>query len=265
MYDVAIIGGGPAGLSAALNVTARGKTCAVLTNQARFSPLYKAPRVDNYSGMRGATGAAMLNTMWREAVEAGAEMLIGRVQSVMPMGDSFLISQGQTITEARRLILAIGAGAPAFFEGEERLLGKGVSYCATCDGMLYRGRHVAVAGDAPDKEEEVAFLRGIGVEVTEVQEFKSFVIQGEDAVSGVEVDGKTIPCEGVFLLRRVASPKTLLPGLIYTDDGRYIAVNRRMETNLPGVYTAGDCTGAPLQVAKAVGEGLVAAQNAVKG
>ena len=276
MVDILVIGGGPAGLSAAVNAAARGKSCTVLTNDYRLNPLYKTKVVDNYLGMRGVSGEEMMETMRREAEEAGAVFKPGRVISVLPMDDYFMAAQGTDITEGRRVILTTGAVGGAMLEGEADFIGRGVSYCATCDGMLYRGRRAVVTGNAADLAEEIAFLHRIGVEVTVVTRkpveampdgvkavtASSIAVQGDRELEGVSADGQLIPCDVVFILREVMAPDTLVPGLAL--DGRFVRVNREQETNIPGLYAAGDCTGRPLQIAKAVGEGLVAAQNAAR-
>ena len=255
-YDMVIVGGGPAGLSAAVNAAARGKTCAVLTNDRRLNPLFRARVVDNYLGMRGLSGGEMLDRMHAEAEEAGAVFLSGRVVSVLPFEDKFLVGLGDTLVEGKR---------------------QGVSYCATCDGMLYRSKTAVVTGNAADLREEANFLQGIGVRVTVItrQELdgldpgighrtaRSMAIQGDGRLEGFVADGEQIPCDVVFVLREVMAPDALVPGLEL--DGRFVKVNRRQETNIPGLYAAGDCTGKPLQIAKAVGEGLIAAQEAAKG
>ena len=276
MVDILVIGGGPAGLSAAVNAAARGKSCTVLTNDYHLNPLYKTKVVDNYLGMRGVSGEEMMETMRREAEEAGAVFKPGRVISVLPMDDYFMAAQGTDITEGRRVILTTGAVGGAMLEGEADFIGRGVSYCATCDGMLYRGRRAVVTGNAADLAEEIAFLHRIGVEVTVVTRkpveampdgvkavtASSIAVQGDRELEGVSADGQLIPCDVVFILREVMAPDTLVPGLAL--DGRFVRVNREQETNIPGLYAAGDCTGSPLQIAKAVGEGLVAAQNAAR-
>ena len=174
------------------------------------------------------------------------------------------------------MVLATGVSRGRKFPGEEALLGRGVSYCATCDGMLYRGRPVVVVGLAPDAQEEAAFLQSIGFRVTYVSGKEPqglppeipFVravrleVLGEEKVTGLLADGRELPCEGVFLLRHAIPPVDLLPGL--SLEGGYVAVDREMRTNIPGVFAAGDCTGLPLQMAKAVGEGLVAGQKAAE-
>lgn len=137
-----------------------------------------------------------------------------------------------------------------------------MSYCATCDGMFYRGKPIVVAGNAPDLKEETDYLRGIGCLVTEAR-LPGMAILGDGKVTGVRTaQGGEIPCEGVFLLRDTLAPTQIAPGLEL--EGNHIQVDRYMATNLPGVFAAGDCTGQPLQLAKAVGEGQMAAHSAIQ-
>ena len=149
-----------------------------------------------------------------------------------------------------------------------------MSYCATCDGMLYRNKPVVVVGRSPDAPHEANYLKSLGCQVTYVaarepqgldQEIPfvragRLAVKGEQAVTALEADGASIPCAGIFILRQAVAPTDLLPAL-ETEEG-YIRVDRRMATNVEGVFAAGDCTGGPLQVAKAVGEGHVAALSA---
>lgn len=274
-FDLIIVGGGPAGLSAALNGAARGGRCAVLSNPAAQNPLWRAERIDNYSGMAGVSGQAMLRRMEEEARQAGTVFFAGHVTAILPFEGQFSVTVGNEWVMGKRLILAIGAGATPTMPGEEAWLGRGLSYCATCDGRLYQGRRVLVTGDAADLAEEAAFLQQVGCRVTAVTRrplpqtevpaitAKRIALWTDNGrLLGLEADGEQLPADGVFLLRQVSAPATLLPGL--KTDGRFIAVDRRQQTNIPGCYAAGDCTGQPLQVAKAVGEGLVAAQTAMR-
>jgi len=161
---------------------------------------------------------------------------------------------------ARALILAAGVSRGKKFPGEEAFLGRGVSYCATCDGMLYRGKNVAVLGYSETARREADFLAGIGCSVTYFDKPKKCEISGTNLVESVTCDGETVAADGVFLLRPTMVPTDLFPGLA-VENG-YVTVDRKMNTNLPGLFAAGDCTGGPLQVSKAVGEGLIAGQSA---
>ncbi|NLA87638.1 MAG: FAD-dependent oxidoreductase, partial [Clostridiales bacterium] len=195
------------------------------------------------------------------AADMGAELITGRVTTVLPMGKEISVGYGTEILTGKRLILATGIVQASVFPGEAELLGSGVSYCATCDGMLFRGKKVVVVCLSPDAEEEADFLTSIGCQVIKVKT-KKIKVNGEDRVTSVTADGEGIPCDGVFILRQTIAPASLIPGL-ETEKG-HIKVDRSMKTNMPGVFAAGDCTGTPYQIAKAAGEGQVAVLSAVE-
>ncbi len=272
MVDIAIIGGGPAGLSAAINARARGKSVLVVSNPISDNPLYKAPIVENYPGLPGISGKALLEKFLSHAELAGAQIRHGRVLNIAPFGDRFLISIDSDMEEAGTIILAIGAQRGALLPGEEEYLGRGVSWCATCDGMLYREKNVVVLGLSNHAPAEANFLHDIGCRVTYVSRSapadlhpeipvvhgKKFAVEHDGSSLLLRVDDTPLPCHGLFILRDTSAPSFLLPGIAM--DGEYIATDRTMATNIPGVYACGDCTGLPLQVANAVGEGLIAGQ-----
>ena len=272
-YDIIVLGSGPAGLSAAVTARGRNKSVLVIGNRWQDSPLARAERVDNYLGMPGMTGMEMLEAFQRHAQEMGVEMVTGKVLSIMEW-EGFNLTVGSQLYQGSALILAPGVVRQAKFPGEETYLGRGVSYCATCDGMLYRNKPVAVVGRSKDAPHEAAYLKSIGCQVVYVApkrpdqldedipfiQAAKLAVKGEQTVTALEADGADIPVNGVFILREAVAPGDLLPGL--TLEKGAIHVDRNMATSVPGVFAAGDATGAPLQVSKAVGEGLVAALSA---
>lgn len=272
-YDIIVLGSGPAGLSAAVTARGRNKSVLVIGNRWQDSPLARAERVDNYLGMPGMTGMEMLEAFQRHAQEMGVETVTGKVLSIMEW-EGFNLTVGSQLYQGSALILAPGVVRQAKFPGEETYLGRGVSYCATCDGMLYRNKPVAVVGRSKDAPHEAAYLKSIGCQVVyvapkrpeELEEDIPFIqaaklaVKGEQTVTALEADGADIPVNGVFILREAVAPGDLLPGL--TLEKGAIHVDRNMATSVPGVFAAGDATGAPLQVSKAVGEGLIAALSA---
>ena len=262
LYDAAVIGAGPAGFSAAVNLRARGKTVAVIGNPPEDNPLWKAEKVDNYLGLPGLTGAEMLGVFQSHAEASGAELREGKVLNAARYGETWYLGVGMDMVEASAVILAAGVARGKKGPGEEEFLGRGVSYCATCDGMLYRGRSVAVLGYSESARREADFLREIGCDVTYVHRPRMYEIRGGETVASVICDGEELPVEGVFILRPAVAPAELFPGLA-TEQG-FVTVDRQMQTNLPGLFAAGDCTGGPLQVSKAVGEGLIAGLSAAK-
>lgn len=272
-YDIIVLGSGPAGLSAAVTARGRNKSVLVIGNRWQDSPLARAERVDNYLGMPGMTGMEMLEAFQRHAQEMGVEMVTGKVLSIMEW-EGFHLTVGSQLYQGSALILAPGVVRQAKSPGEETYLGRGVSYCATCDGMLYRNKPVAVVGRSKDAPHEAAYLKSIGCQVVyvapkrpdQLEEDIPFIqaaklaVKGEQTVTALEADGADIPVNGVFILREAVAPGDLLPGL--TLEKGAIQVDRSMATSVPGVFAAGDATGAPLQVSKAVGEGLIAALSA---
>ncbi len=262
-YDSIIVGGGPAAVSAALTLRARNKTAAIISGGIDDIPLSRAHTIANYPGMPDISGREMLERMEAQAAEAGAELIRGRATSILNMGDSFGVAVGQDFYMGRTVILCTGVKAGSTFPGEKELLGRGVSYCVTCDGMLYRGRDVCLVGFTSDTEEEAGLLREMGCNVRLFTEKGAgYAIEGEGRVTGLKAGGETFPCDAVFILRSSAAPDTLLEGL--EMDGAYIKTGADLATSVPGVFAAGDCVGAPYQVAKAVGDGCVAAFSASK-
>ena len=272
-YDLVVLGSGPAGLSAAVTARGRNKSVLVIGNRWQDSPLARAERIDNYLGMPGLTGVEMLEAFQRHAQEMEVEMVTGKVLSIMEW-EGFHLTVGSQIYQGSALILAPGVVRQAKFPGEETYLGRGVSYSATCDGMLYRNKPVAVVGRSKDAPHEAAYLKSLGCQVVyvapkrpeELEEDIPFIqaaklaVKGEQTVTALEADGADIPVSGVFILREAVAPGDLLPGLTFQNGA--IQVDRSMATSVPGVFAAGDVTGAPLQVSKAVGEGLIAALSA---
>lgn len=273
MYDVAIIGGGPAALSAGINCRQRNKSVCVFGRELDSSLLFAAEKVNNYLGMLDLSGEEMLNQFYSHAMKSGVEFQACKVTQILNVGESYMINADNNFIEAKVVILTTGLSKSRGIPGEMEYLGKGVSYCATCDGMLYRNKKVIVVSENEEGEAEANFLADVCKEVlylplyAPVSHLKESVIVlsekpkavfGEDGkVSGLETTASTLNCDGIFFAKNTMPPESLLFGL--ETDGRNIVVNRNMETNLPRVYAAGDCTGAPYQVAKAVGEGLIAA------
>ena len=261
MYDVIVIGAGPSGLSAAINVRQRGGSVLVAALPAENNPLWKAERIDNYPGLYNMTGAQMLETFRQHAQEMGVEFIEGRVLNAYYSGTGWMISIGSDVAEAYSLVFAGGITRGKTYPGETERLGTGVSYCATCDGMLHRGKDVAVIGFGPADRHEAEYLTGIGCRVTYYERPKQVSIDGQAPSFSVTVDGETRPVSCVFILRPSLAPTSLFPGIM--TEGNYVRVDREMKTNLDGLFAAGDCTGTPLQIAKAVGEGMTAGQKAM--
>lgn len=264
MFDICIIGGGPAGLSAALTAHQRNKSCLIISSAAENSFLYKAELIDNYPGLPGISGKELLESFENHVKSLGMEIKTSVVTAIMPYGESFGVAAGSEFYEAKSVIIAIGASRAKPYPGENEFLGMGVSYCATCDGMLYRGKKVAVIGLSSEAREEAAFLRSINCEVEffDSKRAKKFELLGSEKLEALIADGERFDVDAVFILRPSVAPDKLLPELKFS--GANIETGKDMQTGIPGVFAAGDCTGLPHQIGKAVGEGNIAALSAVK-
>ena len=181
---------------------------------------------------------------------------------------------GQQSYEAKSVILATGVEAVKPVAGELEYLGRGVSYCATCDGMLYKGKKIAVVCTSKSMEEEAEYLASLASEVYFVPLYKDAELKGENvhyikdmpqAIEGkMRVErlvfrNSAIDVDGIFMLKSSMAPSALVPGL--KSEGGHVLTDRQMRTNINGVFAAGDCTGKPYQYAKAVGEGNIAAHT----
>ena len=289
--DIAIIGSGPAGASAALNAVARHRSCIMLSSDIIENPLYRAPQMNNIPGLPSISGKDLLEKTMHQVHESGVPVLNGRVLTITPgevetetheWVSGFYLTAGERMVQARTVILATGIFRAKRLPGEAEYLGKGVSYCATCDGMFFRERRVSVLAYSKESLHEAEHLSRIGCKVTlfvrssdlkrwdatiddglyeNIVNMAPFEIQGDDGVVKALLCGKDLyPSDGIFILRDAVPPDQLLPDLQY--EGAYIAVDKHQATNIPGIFAAGDCTGEPLQVAPAFGEGLIAALSA---
>ena len=274
--DVLIIGSGPAAWSCALTARQRGLSVTVAAAESATGWLAKAERIDNYPGMPHISGREMLRVFRQQAEDAGAQVISALARQIMPAGEIYMALVGNDIIESRAVVLATGAARPALLTGEEALLGQGVSWCGTCDGMFYRGLEVAVLSAWQGGVEEGEFLSGLASHVDyyfladhpQPADPPYTLCAGKPRALAATSDGRILlTCDqgekvydGVFIFRPAVAPDSLMPGLAL--EGPFIAVDRRMATNLPRVYACGDCTGHPLQIAKAVGEGNIAAISA---
>ena len=260
VYNALVIGGGPAGAAAALTLRNRNKTVAVVANPPETTGLSKAPEIRNYPGL-SASGREMQARIDRQLQESGAEILPGRALSVASLGLTFGTAVGNSFYESESVILCLGMPRSKGYPGEEELLGKGVSYCATCDGMLYKGKKVAVLGSGEETEKDIQFLESIGCTVIHPTG-KNIRIEGTGKVERICMGETEVPVSAVFIRGGRILTASLVQGLLL-ESGQ-ILVNANMETNIPGIYAAGDCTGAPYQLAKAVGQGNVAGYRAAE-
>lgn len=278
MTDIAIIGKGPAGWSCAMTARMRGLSAVVIAPQNDTGLLKTAECVENYPGMPHVSGDEILAVFRKQALELGTEEKHGLVRQIMNLDDRFMLLVENDVMEAKTVVLAMGASRPKLLPGEEEQIGQGVSYCATCDGMFYRGKRIAVLSGSMQGVEETRFLAGLAAEVdyfslkphaadalpenVRLIGDKPISIGRDDAGITLNTDKATRCYDGIFVFR-AAMPLNMLMADLQTE-GSFIPVDRGMRTNIPGVFAAGDCTGKPLQVPKAVGEGNIAAISAAE-
>lgn len=280
-FDIAIIGCGPAGLSAAVNGAIRKKKIAIFGTDFCTPKLNHAPHIDNYLGLHNITGEELREKFLNHVKAMGLEINENRVTGIYSDENGFTLQSRDQFYKASTIVLAPGVSTVKPISQEIDYLGRGVSYCATCDGPLYKGKKVIVLAYNEEGLEEANFLAEIASEVILVSIFKEaekkinkldekiqvikgnpIGIIGEMWATGVELDDQKLTADGIFIIRESVLPDQLVPGLEVSSNG--IVVDRNCATNIPGVFAAGDCTGGPYQLSKATGEGQIACLNAVK-
>ncbi len=275
-YDIAVIGTGPAGMEAAVTATIRNRKVVLIGPKEGSPKVSRAQEIQNYLGFPAVRGEDLARAFRAHLDQLGIKVTEERVSAVYAMGDYFALQAGDGMLEASAVILATGVVPGKPLPGEEEMLGRGVSYCATCDAALVRGKETAVIGYSPREEREAAFLSEICSAVTYFPMYpgtpelpEKVRIIREKAAALERADGRMLvrtaegayPADAVFVLRDAVAPGQLVPGL--ETDGAHVKVGRRMETSLPGCFACGDLTGLPYQYIKAAGEGNVAALSAV--
>lgn len=278
-YDIIIIGFGPAGVSAALYTQRAGMDTLLIGSKSKA--LEKADLIENYYGLAPSlSGEDLFKNGLLQAENVGATLLEDEVVGLAWEGD-YRIKTTKHEFLAKSVIIATGTkrSAPKI-DGLKRLEGMGVSYCAVCDGFFYRGKDVAVLGSGDYAHEEAKELKAVANSVTIVtngetvenpQEGYRYIehaiqsINGENKVESITFsDNSSIEVSGVFVAIGTAGSTDLAKKLGADIEGNYIKVDENMQTNLPGLYAAGDTTGGLLQVSKAVYQGAVAGTSSLK-
>ena len=276
LYDSIIIGTGPAGVSAALNLKILDKYFIWFGSGATSKKVEAAELVRNYPGLPDISGAGLAEAFKTHAQKMGIAPEHKVVTGIYDLSGRYAVQAGDEMFESRTIILCTGVVTAKPIAGEENYLGRGVSYCATCDGFLYKGKTIAVLLFDKSFEHEAEYLATIAQKVYLMPMYKNCEVKAENVeivmkmpkeIAGGMKAGRLVfsdgelCADGIFILRSSISPATLLRGL--ETEGGHIVVDRQCRTNLAGVFAAGDCTGRPYQYVKAAGEGNVAAHAAV--
>ena len=277
MYDVAIIGTGPAGLEAALTLKIRNKSFILIGSKNTSEKVYKAHEVKNYLGLPNIKGEDFMDTFLKHINEMGIEITEDRIAQIYDMGDFYALQGSkEEMYQAKSVIIATGVAMSKPYKGEDELLGNGVSYCATCDAQLYKGKEIAAIIDSEAEIDEVNFLAEVASSVKLIPLYdntlnstdkitiineKPTEILKNDKKRVVKTENNEYNVDGVFILRKSVPMSYLIYGI--EMDGSHIKTDRLMKTNLRGVFACGDIVGKPYQYIKAAGEGNVAALSAV--
>lgn len=274
--DIAIIGSGVAGLSAALNAKIRKKSFLLFGSKELSTKIVKASKINNYLGFPQITGVELKEQFEKHIAEMDITITEEKITNIYPMGDYYTLMAKDKFYEASSIIIATGVNFGKPLKGEEEFLGSGVGYCATCDAPLYRDKVVTIISYNKHEEAEANFMATIASKVYYVPMYKEEVevdasievikdtpveIVGERLVNKLVLKGQEIETDGVFILRDSTPPAQLVPGLKL--DGNHVEVDQLMKTNLPGCFAAGDIVGTPYQYIKAAGQGNIAALSAV--
>ena len=281
IYDVIIIGAGPAGISAGLYTQRANKKTLIIYNEK--SSLEKASKIENYYGFpNGISGKELYQNGIMQAKNLGIELKKEEVIKIEKIKETFEVSTSNKKYISRNVILATGnkKNTPDI-KGIKELEGKGISYCAICDGFFYRGKDVAVLGSGDYAISEVNDLLNVANKITiltnkkKVPDFRAenvkvetrgvIAVKGENQLESIELeDGTKLEVDGLFVAQGVAGSTDFARKLGALVKDNKIVVSDKMETTIQGLYACGDCVGGIYQIAKAINEGMIAGISAVK-
>ena len=277
-YDIAIIGTGPAGVSAAITAKIRNKSILLIGTGKCSDKVFKASVIKNYPGLPEISGTRLQEAFENHLKAMDVAVTEDKISAVYSMGKYFVLKGSKGDYETSSLILATGVDFEKPLAGEKEFLGRGVSYCATRDGMFYKQKKVAVLAYEAGAWKEALYLSELCSEVLyfkchkePVPEFipsnLTVVEENPEAVEGtmkaeiLVAGGREYEVDGLFILREAVAADSLVPGL-KTEDG-HVVVDRQMRTSIAGCFACGDVAGTPYQYIKAAGEGNVAVLSAV--
>lgn len=297
MYDMIIIGAGPAGMSAAVYGRRAGKSVLMIDGKGFGGQILNTPEVDNYPGFKQIPGFEFATNLYEQAAGLGAELIYEKATGIQDKGSSKIVTTDAGEYETKSIILATGARSrPLGLENEGKFTGFGVSYCATCDGAFYKGRDVAVIGGGNTALEDAEVLTGIANRVYLIHRRDSFradqanvnrvsrkenlemlldtvpeELLGDSAITGLKVrnlktdEEREISVQGVFVAVGQMPDNQDFENVAELDERGYVIAGEDCETGTEGIFVAGDCrTKKVRQLATATADGAVAALAAVE-
>ncbi len=296
MYDLIIVGAGPAGLTAALYASRAGVNTLIIERGAPGGKVFTTHLVENYTGTGKIGGRELASNMHKQAIEYGAIYEYGDVENIIKENDTFKVKTNVNEYEAKKVILATGTeNRKLGAVGEEEFLGKGVSYCAICDGNFFKEQDVAVVGGGNSALEEALYLADICKSVTIIhrrEEFRaeSYIVEkvkekkninfelnsqvreikGDQKVESILLENKSeetkeLSISGVFIYVGLIPLTVKFKNFDIFNEYDNVKVNTKMETSVKGLYSAGDINIKDLrQIATAVSDGAIAAQSVIE-
>ena len=299
MYDIIIIGGGPAGMTAALYAQRNGKKALVIERNGFGGQITHSPKVENYPGTLQMSGNEFADKMLDQILAQGAEIELENAVAVEDLGDRKIVrTEEGSAFEGRTVVLATGVKHRMLgLEGEDELVGEGISFCAVCDGDFYAGRKVCVAGGGNSALQEAILLAEKCAEVVVLQDLPQCtgerrlqdvlfakpnvrliadtkinrLIQAKGGLTGVEIESRAtgerqvVDCDGLFIAIGLIPENAPFAGLADLNAYGYFDSDERCLTRTPGVYVAGDCRGKGVrQLATAIADGATAALAACR-
>ena len=273
-YDLIIVGFGPAGIAAGLNASIRKKKVLIIGKKSKA--IEKSPSIKNYLGFTDIEGKDLYKKFIDHIKNYPIDIMDRKIKAVYAMGEYFSVDLGEEMITSKACVIATGIDMGKSIQGEDKFFAKGISYCATCDASLYKGKKVVLIGLNDEAIEEANFINKVAKETIFInpknkdikldQEIKIINKKPKEFVGNMKAsclildDGEKIEADGFFVIKNSSKPESLVPSV--KMEGNHIKVDLDMKTNIKGLFACGDIVGRPYQINKAVGQGQVAGLNA---